>query len=126
MGCNEDGDDDDDKEDHHHDSTPNRCHEQLLVGWKRGAMRMGMMTTTTTTRDDKEDHHHDSTPNHRHKQLLVGWKRGAMRMGMTTTMTTMAMMTMTRDNKEDLRTTTTTALPTAATSNCPWGGNRVQ
>ena len=42
-------------EDHHQDSTPNRHHKQLLVGWKRGAMRMGMTTTTTTTRDDKED-----------------------------------------------------------------------
>ena len=29
-------------EDHHHDSTPNCCHEQLLMGWKQGAMRMGM------------------------------------------------------------------------------------
>jgi hypothetical protein len=43
-------------EDHHQDSTPNRHHEQLLVGWKRGAMRMGMTKrrrhTTTMTDDD--------------------------------------------------------------------------
>ena len=68
-----------------------------------------------------EDHHLDSTPNRRHEQLLVGWKRGAMRMDTTTTT-----MMMTRDNKEDLRTTTMTAPPTAATSNCSWGGSRVQ
>ena len=68
-----------------------------------------------------EDHHQDSTPNCRHEQLLVGWKWGAMRMGTMTTMTTM-----TRDDKEDLRTTTMTAPPTATMSNCLWGGNRVQ
>ena len=67
-----------------------------------------------------EDHHHNSIPNCRHEQLLVGWKWGAMRMGTTTT------MMMTRDDKEDLRTTTMTASPTAAMSNCLWGGNRVQ
>ena len=44
-----------------------------------------------------------------------------MRMG-TMTM----MMTMTRDNKEDLRTTTMTAPPTTTTSNCSWGGSGVQ
>ena len=58
---NDDNDNDDnDKgqqggpEDHHHDSTPN-CHQkQLLMGWKWGAMRMGMMTMTTTmTRDTR-------------------------------------------------------------------------
>jgi hypothetical protein len=27
-------------ENHHQDSTPNCCHEQLLMGWKRGAMRI--------------------------------------------------------------------------------------
>ena len=42
--------------DHHLDSTPNRHHEQLLVGWKQGAMRMDMTTMMMMmTRDDKED-----------------------------------------------------------------------
>ena len=41
------------RQDHHH-STPNRCRKQLLVGWKRGAMGIGMTgegagTTTKTT-----------------------------------------------------------------------------
>ena len=37
-------------EDHHQDSTPNCCHEQLLVGWKQGAVRMGTMRRHTPSR----------------------------------------------------------------------------
>jgi hypothetical protein len=41
------------RQDHHH-NTPNRCCEQLLVGWKRGGMGIGMTgegagTTTEMT-----------------------------------------------------------------------------
>jgi hypothetical protein len=38
-------------ENHHQHSTPNCCHEQLLVGWKQGEMRMGTMQHHSASSD---------------------------------------------------------------------------
>ena len=65
------GGDSDEGTHHHQHSTPNHWCEQLLMGWKEGAMggddNEGEGSTMTTQR------HHHSTPNHCHEQLLVGW-----------------------------------------------------
>jgi hypothetical protein len=59
---------------HDHDSTPNHHHEQLLAGWKRGAMgtvRGNEPGRTTRSRMEGRDERRECSTNHCHEKSLA-------------------------------------------------------